>query len=101
MRNFKNFSTPCHTITCFPPVAMIPAWFLEGQSILFNFAQAPLKPYNWDVNFRFFENFAGIGKNLTINTVTIVNLEPNYGLILEIKIIPNYLQGHMVFICAI
>ena len=66
-------------------------------SILSYFAcQTPLKPYNFDVNFRFFENLAGIGKNLTTNIVTLANLEPNYGLMLEIKIIPNYLQVHMV-----
>ena len=66
-------------------------------SILFYFAcHAPLKPYNLDVNLRFFENFTGIGKNLTTNIVMLVNLEPNYGLMLEIKIIPNYLQVHIV-----
>ena len=60
-------------------------------SILFYFAcQAPLKPYNLDINFRFFENLTGIGKNLTTNIVTLVNLEPNYGLMLEIKIIGAY-----------
>ena len=61
-------------------------------SILFYFAcHAPLKPYNLDVNLRFFENLAGIGKNLKTNIVTPVNLGPNFEFRLEFKSILNYL----------
>ena len=34
--------------------------------------------------------------NLTTNIFALVNLEPNYGFILDIKSIQNYLQGHTV-----
>ena len=66
-------------------------------SILFYFAcQALLMPYNLDVNLWFYLKLSGNGKNLRTNIVTLVNLELNYGLMLEIKIIPNDLLGHMV-----
>ena len=76
---------------------------------LFCACQAPLKLNNVDEFFRCFEIFAGIGKklafikkitfsksNLTINIMTLVNLEPIFGVMLEIKSIPNYLHGHTV-----
>ena len=34
--------------------------------------------------------------NLTTNLETLKNLEPSFGVILEIKTIPNYLHGHTV-----
>ena len=34
--------------------------------------------------------------NLTTNLETLVNLEPSFGVMLEIKTIPNYLHGHTV-----
>ena len=34
--------------------------------------------------------------NLTTNLETLVNLEPTFGIMLEIKTIPNYLHGHTV-----
>ena len=73
---------------------------------------APKNPNNFDVYFWFLENqtwhsrnrnFIKIENNhlknksnLTTNIFMLVNLEPFSGFILEIKSIPNYLQGHTV-----
>ena len=45
---------------------------------------------------RFGENHLFKRSNLTTNIVTIVNIEPHLGYMLEIKGIPNYLRGHTV-----
>ena len=81
--------------------------FFQSLSLSWGFSsscQAPLKPSNLDVYYNFFENLAGIGKivslskksDLKTNSVMLVNIEPSFGFILEIKSIPNCLHEHMI-----